>query len=84
MSDPVTCPSHYQGDGVECKQALRARLGSEGMQAYWCGCAMKYLWRYDRKNGVEDLKKARECIDCLIKEIEDRQLNEVTCRWEGC
>lgn len=33
---------------------------------YWWGCAFKYLWRWQFKNGVEDLRKARQCIDELI------------------
>lgn len=38
---------------------------------YWLGCAFKYLWRFDRKNGVEDLRKCRQCIDFPIEEVED-------------
>jgi hypothetical protein len=29
---------------------------------------MKYLWRYDRKNGVEDLQKAKVYLEWLIDE----------------
>ncbi len=36
---------------------------------YWWGCAFKYLWRWDKKNGVEDLQKCKQCIDFLIEEI---------------
>jgi len=30
------------------------------------GNAMKYLVRFDKKNGIEDLEKSKECIDMLI------------------
>jgi hypothetical protein len=30
---------------------------------------MKYTWRYDKKNGVEDLKKAQWYLDRLVKEL---------------
>lgn len=39
---------------------------------YWWGCAFKYLWRWVRKNGVQDLKKCKQCIDFLIEEIEPK------------
>lgn len=39
------------------------------MASYWWGCAFKYLWRWSRKNGTEDLRKCRQCIDFLIEEV---------------
>ena len=36
------------------------------------GCAIKYLCRWRRKNGVEDLKKARHFIDMLIEMEESK------------
>lgn len=37
---------------------------------YWWACAFKYLWRWDKKNGIEDLEKCKQCIDFLIDEAE--------------
>lgn len=34
---------------------------------YFEGCAIKYLTRWKKKNGIEDLKKARHFIDLLIE-----------------
>lgn len=69
--DPVTKPSHYAGHtGIECKTAMESMLGTDAYTAYMQGCAFKYLWRWRNKNGVEDLKKARECIDNVIRVIE--------------
>lgn len=34
------------------------------------GCIVKYVSRYKFKNGVEDLKKARQNLDILIEHIE--------------
>lgn len=31
------------------------------------GCVVKYVARYKRKNGLEDLKKARHFLDLLIQ-----------------
>lgn len=40
---------------------------SEGQAAYLEGCAVKYLYRYPRKNGKQDLDKAIECLAMLRK-----------------
>ncbi|NGM17733.1 DUF3310 domain-containing protein [Eggerthellaceae bacterium zg-893] len=72
--DDVSNPSHYAGDGIECKDALRAAMGgANGLPAmafYWWGCAFKYLWRWRYKGGARDLRKCRQCIDFLMEELE--------------
>lgn len=69
MND-VTDPAHYAGDGeVDCARALRSMMdgcGIEPMLGYWWGCIFKYVWRWPKKNGIEDLRKARECLDRMI------------------
>lgn len=64
--DPVNHPSHYtqHPSGVECIQI------TEHMN-FNIGNAVKYLWRADLKNGLEDLEKAAWYIQ---REIE-RQRN---------
>lgn len=39
---------------------------------YFEGCVIKYVSRWRKKNGVEDLRKARHFLDLLI-EFEDSQ-----------
>ena len=74
-SDPVSAPTHYSGDGhIECKDAMRSMLAgydradAKSAVAYWMTTALKYIWRAPLKNGLQDLKKARECIDIAISE----------------
>lgn len=74
-SDPVSAPEHYSGDGyIECKDAMRSMLAgydradAKSTVAYWMTTALKYIWRAPLKNGLQDLKKARECIDIAIAE----------------
>lgn len=52
-SDPINHPKHYtqHPSGIEAITITR-HMG------FNLGNAMKYLWRADLKNGVEDLKKA--------------------------
>jgi hypothetical protein len=38
-------------------------------KGYLKGNCLKYLWRYEYKNGLEDLKKAKVYLDWLIKEV---------------
>lgn len=72
MLDEVSKPAHYQGDGIECMEAMKsmmAPLRDRGLPpeaAYWWGCAFKYLWRWPLKGGSQDLKKARQCINYLL------------------
>lgn len=70
--DMVNHPSHYTQGGIECIDALKAATVSKtGIEAVCTANAIKYLWRYEEKNGVEDVKKARWYIDRLIKELDN-------------
>ena len=37
------------------------------------GNAIKYMLRFQKKNGLEDLKKARKNLDWLIEEMEHEE-----------
>lgn len=65
--DPVENPAHYQGKyGMESIDIIRNFAPSDGEAGFYWGNAIKYLVRYYRKNGKEDLKKARKNLDWLI------------------
>lgn len=69
--DKVNHPSHYTQGGVECIDALAAAtVNLQGIEAVCTANAIKYLWRWKQKNGIEDLKKAKWYIDKLISEEE--------------
>ena len=71
--DMVNHPSHYNQGGIECIDALKAATVSKtGIEAVCTANAIKYLWRYEEKNGIEDVKKARWYIDRLIRELEEK------------
>lgn len=73
--DPVNHPKHYTAhpSGVECIQI------TEHM-SFCLGNAIKYLWRADLKNGIEDLQKAAWYIN---REIEKRSRPEPGASGEG-
>jgi len=68
LSDPVNHPAHYTQGGIECIEAIKAALGSEGFRAYCRGNVLKYLWRTEFKNGAQDLQKAKWYLDRLNEE----------------
>jgi hypothetical protein len=75
MHDPVNHPSHYADSfgGIECIEAIEASMTTEEFKGFLKGNVQKYVWRYDKKKGAEDLKKARWYLDRLIgiKELEE-------------
>lgn len=52
--DAVNRPRHYNihPSGLECVEVTE-------LCSFLMGNAIKYVWRYDTKNGTEDLRKAR-------------------------
>ena len=70
--DMVNHPAHYTQGGIECIDCIKSAIvGKVGIEAFCAGNAIKYLFRYEEKNGIEDVKKARWYIDRLIKELEN-------------
>lgn len=68
--DNITSPSHYVTDkGFEVFDVQEAFIQElKGMAAsYWCN-VVKYILRFQMKNGVEDLKKAKYYLEKLIEE----------------
>lgn len=43
---------------------------------YGEGCVIKYVCRWKKKNGLEDLKKARHYLDLIIETEEKRIADE--------
>ena len=72
--DMVSHPQHYTQGGIECIDALKAAtVGKRGIEAVCVANVIKYLWRYEEKNGIEDIRKAKWYIERLLREIEESQ-----------
>nr|DAM98277.1 MAG TPA: nucelotide kinase [Caudoviricetes sp.] len=66
----VNHPKHYTKGDIECIDALKAAtVGKTGIEAVCVANIIKYLWRYEEKNGVEDCLKAKWYRERLIKEL---------------
>lgn len=69
--DKVNNPSHYQGKfGLEAIDVVRNFMTTEEIRGFYKGNTLKYILREAKKNGLEDLKKARKNLDWLIEEME--------------
>lgn len=74
----VDHPSHYSGSIEAIDAIAAATAGLTGVEAFDTGNALKYLWRWKRKNGVEDLNKAVWYIQHLIKHLEGTRVKTET------
>lgn len=82
MTDNVNHPSHYNNGSVECIDAMEAAtVNKSGAEAVCTSNIIKYLWRYEAKNGLEDVKKAQWYINRLIAELEGKPGSECTHEW---
>lgn len=71
--DVVNHPSHYTKGNIECIDAIdSATTGKSGIEAVCVANIIKYLYRYEEKNGLEDVKKAKWYINKLISELESK------------
>jgi hypothetical protein len=67
--DMFNNPPHYTKEDLECIDAIKASLATyrtDGYAGYLKGTIMAYLWRYEDKNGVQDLRKAKWYLQKLI------------------
>lgn len=72
MTEKVNHPAHYTAGKVECIDALEsATVGLQGIEAVCTANAIKYLWRWKFKNGIEDLSKAKWYINKLAKHLSE-------------
>lgn len=68
--DMIKHPDHYTFRGVEAIEVVKIMTATAtGVEAYLLGCAVKYLYRYPRKNGKQDLEKAEQCIRMLREHL---------------
>ena len=67
----VDRPPHYTAGAVECIDALESATANlTGIEAVCTANAIKYLWRWKAKGGLEDLRKAGWYIKRLISYLE--------------
>lgn len=65
--DNINHPKHYELDKIECIDAMEMTQGRGAVMSFCLCNAFKYLWRHNRKNGLEDIKKAKWYLDKYIE-----------------
>ena len=76
-NDPVNHPIHYtSGDAscvcgrtIECIDVVRGKR-------FNIGNVIKYLWRHEHKNGLEDLLKAQWYLNDEIEKLKESEESE--------
>lgn len=58
----VVHPNHYNSGKYECIEVMKEVFGEEAVKLFCVMNAFKYLWRYNKKNGEEDVAKARNYL----------------------
>lgn len=74
MTDMVNNPEHYTQGGIECIDAMQSAANGVSLDPFagylWLN-VFKYVFRWPRKGGVEDLRKAQWYLDRLIRSVDN-------------
>lgn len=68
----INHPDHYQSEtGLEVLDIIEAfTFDLKGIEAFDTGNILKYICRWKKKNGLQDLEKARWYLSHLIEHVE--------------
>jgi len=67
-------PAHYQQGAIQCIEAIEsATIGKSGIEAVCVANIIRYLWRFELKGGLEDVKKAQWYLSHLVAHLEERE-----------
>ena len=67
---PVNHPKHYNGK-YECIEVMHDVFEEDAVKSFCILNAFKYIWRHNKKNGTEDLKKAKWYLEFILTEDKD-------------
>lgn len=70
--DKIELPNHYDWNlPIKSKEVIDEVIKDlKGNIAFNIGNALKYIIRHNKKNGVEDLKKAKQYLEWTIEVLE--------------
>lgn len=68
MEQEVGHPQHYNKNGIECFDVIKAFYGMQAFEDFCAGNMLKYAMRYRHKGQeLSDLKKLRFYADQIIQ-----------------
>ena len=59
MKENINYPEHYTSGNIECIDAMISAYGLEPVSNFCICNALKYIWRFNKKGGIEDIEKAQ-------------------------
>lgn len=69
--DIINKPNHYHKNGIDVIGFAELQFEKAELKGFYRINCLKYLTRYDRKGGLEDLKKVSAYLNKLM-ELEDK------------
>lgn len=75
-NNPIN-PNHYKNGKMDAITVMENTLTEEEFVGFLKGLIIKYIYRADNKNGVEDYKKAEWYLRKLIKVKEKKQRENI-------
>lgn len=70
MKEDVKHQSHYDNGEIQPIQFMQSNMTVAAFEGFLKGNVMKYVARYESKNGLQDLKKGKVYLDWLIDSLE--------------
>lgn len=70
--DIINKPSHYHQNGIDVIGFSELQFSREELKGFYRINCLKYLTRYDRKGGLQDLKKVSFYLNKLM-EMEEKE-----------
>lgn len=70
-SDLIDNQEHYTNNGIQPIEIMKANMSEEQYYGFLLGNLQKYISRHEKKNKVEDLKKAKTYLTWMIEEWEN-------------
>lgn len=71
LQQELEMPTRYNFRGVPCTDIQRHMLGDAGLQMFWLGNVLKYLYR---SQSIGDLLKAKTYLQFIIDDAKEKGL----------
>ena len=70
--DVINKPTHYHQNGIDVIGFSEAQFSKDELRGFYRINCLKYITRFDRKGGVEDIKKASFYLNKLLEMEESK------------
>jgi Protein of unknwon function (DUF3310) len=70
--DKINKPTHYHQNGTDVIGFSEAQFSEDELRGFYRINCLKYITRFDRKGGVEDIKKASYYLNKLLEMEESK------------